>query len=234
MVALTFDDGPSVSMRQVSDAVSRAGGKATFFLNGQNWGNIYDPAKKASIKYALQQGHQIASHTWSHPHLPKLTRDQIYKEFSTIDDAIMKIAGVRPAFVRPPYGEYNDDVISVANERGQTLVNWDFDSGDSMGKTAAQSNQLYDQRVQQHPPSILTLNHDVFKSTVETVLPHALSVLTGAGYNLVTVADCLGRDPYQDSQDSQDDQDDQDSGEFRRSTSSKWSKWSKWLVGRSG
>ena len=29
------------------------------------------------------------------------------------------------------------------------------------------------------------------------VLPHAISVLKNAGYNLVTVAECLGLEPYQ-------------------------------------
>jgi len=99
--------------------------------------------------------------------------------------------------MRPPYGEYNDDVRSVAAQRGEKVVIWDFDSGDSTGSTPAQSNQAYDDLAHSHPPSVLALNHETYESTATEVLPHAISVLKGAGYKLVTVAQCLGEQPYQ-------------------------------------
>ena len=68
--------------------------------------------------------------------------------------------GVTPAFARPPYGSYNDLVRQVAQVRGQTLVTWDFDSGDSTGSTPAQSNAMYDDLVKRHPSTVLALNHE--------------------------------------------------------------------------
>jgi peptidoglycan/xylan/chitin deacetylase (PgdA/CDA1 family) len=43
-VALTFDDGPFIYTESVLNQLAAAGAKATFFVNGQNWGNIYDNA----------------------------------------------------------------------------------------------------------------------------------------------------------------------------------------------
>ncbi|KAG6917727.1 hypothetical protein DXG01_001378 [Tephrocybe rancida] len=93
-------------------------------------------------------------------------------------DALKKILGVVPAFARPPYGEYNDLFRQVAQERGQRLVNWDFDiqlnfptsSGDSVGKTPAESNQLYDDVVEEHPDTLLALNHE---NQLRTYITHA-------------------------------------------------------------
>jgi len=139
----------------------------------------------------------VASHTWAHLDLTTLTPTNINSEMARVDEALQRIIGVNPAFVRAPYGSYNDAVREVAYTRGQTLVDWDFDSGDSTGSTAAQSNAAYDKLVQAHPSTILALNHEVYAQTALVVVPHAISVLRAAGYQLVTVAECLGLQPYQ-------------------------------------
>ena len=81
VAALTFNGGPSQYLRDVSDALTAVGGKGTFFFNGQNYVNIYDSGPTSNVKYAHQQGHQLASYIWSHPHLNTLARDQVVAEF---------------------------------------------------------------------------------------------------------------------------------------------------------
>ncbi|KAG6917726.1 hypothetical protein DXG01_001377 [Tephrocybe rancida] len=161
-VALTFDDGPYKNMQKIVDQLTAAGAVGTFFFNGDNRDCIYNKESVQRAQYAFSKGHQVASHTWSHPHMPDLDRDQMVSQCSRIDDALKKILGVVPAFARPPYGEYNDLFRQVAQERGQRLVNWDFDSGDSVGKTAAESRQMYDDVVEDHPDTLLALNHEVY------------------------------------------------------------------------
>jgi len=41
-----------------------------------------------------------ASHTWSHANLQSLSHDQIDYEIQRLDEAIVKILGVRPKFLR--------------------------------------------------------------------------------------------------------------------------------------
>jgi len=196
-VALTFDDGPWYYIYDISKALVAAGAKGTFFWNGNNYGCIYDADNVKRVKYAYNAGHQVASHTWSHSHLTTLTWDQIHDEMWRVEQALQRILGVTPAFMRPPYGEYNDLVRQASYVRGQKLVIWDFDSGDSTGSTPAQSNAAYDQIANQRPSTILALNHEVYEQTAHTVLPHAISVLQAKGYNLVTLAECMGMQPYQ-------------------------------------
>ncbi|KAF7979559.1 hypothetical protein HWV62_41832 [Athelia sp. TMB] len=195
--ALTFDDGPEEYIYNISRQLIAAGAKGTFFWNGNNYGCIYDEVNVKRVQYAYGKGHMVASHTWDHADLTTLDSDGINNELFLVEQAFQRLLGVTPAFLRPPYGNYNDLVRQIAAQRGQQLVTWDFDSGDSTGSTAAQSNAAYDALVKQHPKTILALNHEVYETTAYTVVPHAIKTLQAAGYNLVTVAECLGMQPYQ-------------------------------------
>jgi peptidoglycan/xylan/chitin deacetylase (PgdA/CDA1 family) len=196
-VALTFDDGPYVYLYDISKALVAAGAKGTFFFNGNNYGCIYSADNVKRVKYAYSKGHQVASHTWSHADLTKLSWDRNHNEFWRMEQALMRIVGVKPAFIRPPYGKYNNLVRQVAAVRGQKLVTWDFDCGDSVGVSPSQSKQRYTNIANAHPSTLLALNHEVYERTAHDVVPHAISVLKAKGYRLVTVAECLGLPAYQ-------------------------------------
>ncbi|KAK0236198.1 carbohydrate esterase family 4 protein [Armillaria nabsnona] len=196
-VALTFDDGPWVYLYDVSKALVAKGAKGTFFFNGNNYACIYDADEQKRVKYAYDNGHQVASHTWSHSDLTTLSWDQIHDEMWRVELALQRILGVVPAFMRPPYGNYNDLVRSASYIRGQKLVIWDFDSGDSVGASVAESKSRYDQAISQHPDTLLPLNHETIETTVHQVLPYVIDRLQAAGYRLVTLAECLGEAPYQ-------------------------------------
>ncbi|CAE7097180.1 unnamed protein product [Rhizoctonia solani] len=196
-VALTFDDGPYTWTDKLVDLLDENGAKGTFYFNGNNFGCIYDEANANRAKYVYDKGHQVASHTWDHKRLSDLSGDALVAEFSKIDDAIKKITGAVPAFVRPPFGDYDDQVLQVASSRGQIVTNWDFDSGDAAGVSPAESKNQYSKLVASSPGSILTLNHETHESTIEDVIPFAIQQIKAKGFKMVTVAECLGESPYQ-------------------------------------
>ncbi|CAE6471485.1 unnamed protein product [Rhizoctonia solani] len=196
-VAITFDDGPYNWTTELVDLLDSYGAKGTFFVNGNNYGCIYSEENAKRLQHLVERGHQIASHTWAHEHLPQLTGERLNAEFYKTNDAIRKITGCSPAFMRPPYGEYNDEVVEKAAMNGQTVVIWDFDSADSIGATAEQSKSHYDNILGQHSSNILTLNHETIETTPHQVIPYALKKIQEKGYRMVTVAECLGMEPYQ-------------------------------------
>ena len=61
VVALTFDDGPSTYTNQLLDTLANSGHRATFFVNGQNWGSIWDNV--GAVQRMVNEGHQVGSHT---------------------------------------------------------------------------------------------------------------------------------------------------------------------------
>ncbi|KAH9483589.1 putative peptidoglycan-N-acetylglucosamine deacetylase [Psilocybe cubensis] len=66
----------AATVYDIVNALDAAGAKGTFFVNGNNWGCIYDQANVDRVKYAYNHGHQLASHTWAHKDLNTLTWDQ--------------------------------------------------------------------------------------------------------------------------------------------------------------
>jgi peptidoglycan/xylan/chitin deacetylase (PgdA/CDA1 family) len=68
----------------VLDQFKAANAKATFFITGINInkGAIDDASKPwaAIIKRMLAEGHQVASHTWSHQDLSAITKEQRYDQ----------------------------------------------------------------------------------------------------------------------------------------------------------
>ncbi|KAG2018458.1 chitin deacetylase [Coprinopsis cinerea AmutBmut pab1-1] len=116
--------------------------------------------------------------------------------FSIAAEALFKITGAFPRFTRPPFGAFNDDVLEVARFHGQIIANWDFDSRDTGGYSALQSIEGYNSLIASRPSSILTLNHEINEGTARVLIPEIVRSLQAAGYRLVTVAECLGVEPY--------------------------------------
>ncbi|KAJ7660214.1 carbohydrate esterase family 4 protein [Mycena polygramma] len=196
-IALTFDDGPYNYLRSISDQFTAAGAKATFLMNGYNWDCIYDPTRVADVQYAYAAGHMIGSHTWSHADLSNCTAAQIEDAMYRMEEAFSRILGIKPAFMRPPYGNYNANIQSIAAARGQSLALWDTDTGDADGNTVAQSEAVYDNVTNSGAKNALILEHETEKTTANTLVPYAINLFRSKGYNLVTMAQCLGVDPYQ-------------------------------------
>ncbi|KAF7323270.1 Glycoside hydrolase/deacetylase [Mycena chlorophos] len=194
-IALTFDDGPYDNLRSISDHFTAAGAKATFFWNGKYRDCIYN--RVTDMQYAYNAGHLIGSHTWSHANLSALSTAQIQDEMYRVELAFSRILGIRPAFMRPPYGEYTGNVQSIAASRGQALALWDTDTEDADGETVAYSEAVYNQVVSSNAKNALILEHETVSTTASTLVPYAINLFQSHGYNLVTLATCLGVSPYQ-------------------------------------
>jgi peptidoglycan/xylan/chitin deacetylase (PgdA/CDA1 family) len=55
------------------------------------------------------EGHQIASHTWSHQDLSAITAAQRYEQMVKLEMALSNILGKFPTYVRPPYSSCTAD-----------------------------------------------------------------------------------------------------------------------------
>ncbi|KAK6907885.1 hypothetical protein I203_101886 [Kwoniella mangroviensis CBS 8507] len=188
-VALTFDDGPYDYEQDVANALN--GGKGTFFLNGNNYGCIYDKADQ--IKSLSAQGHTLGSHTWSHADLTQLDEGGIHQELEKVEQAFIKILGLKPLYFRPPYGSYNDLVLKVLSDRGyKKLFLWSEDTGDANGESTGYSEGVLDGVANSYPSPHMVLSHSTIQTTSSEVLPNSVWKIQQAGYSLVAVDTCLG------------------------------------------
>lgn len=196
--AYTWDDGPYIYHSEVVNAFNNVGGKTTFFVNGDNWSCIYDESSVQNMRTTYEAGHMVASHTWSHADLTTLSHAQIDVEIQRLDEAFIKILGVRPRFIRPPYGSINDEVATyIQQTHGKTIVLWSDDSGDSTGGSAQGSYNFYQAFANAGPGQPhLTLSHETEPSGIGALRMGTVPLLANAGIKLVTVAQCLDAEPY--------------------------------------
>ncbi len=129
MCALTFDDGPHPRTHKVLDALKEENVRATFFVLGENV--QYLPYVITRIH---NEGHEIASHAFSHTALTSLSPEEIYKEISDTTDLLGDLGVPKPRFLRPPLGAYDKKVARVARTLELDVVLWSTDSYDWQGR----------------------------------------------------------------------------------------------------
>jgi peptidoglycan/xylan/chitin deacetylase (PgdA/CDA1 family) len=79
---------------------------------------------------ALNDGHTICSHTWSHPQMTSLTSEEVVAQLYWTQKAIKEAMGITPKCWRPPYGDVDDRVRAIAWQMGMRTILWDQDSND--------------------------------------------------------------------------------------------------------
>ncbi|KAJ3127142.1 Carbohydrate esterase 4 protein [Nowakowskiella sp. JEL0407] len=197
--AFTFDDGPKLYEPELLTKLNNYGVKVTFFFNSNNWVNITTEPYRSWVKSAFDAGHQIASHTATHPYLTSLTSAQILSELKQVEDAFFSIFGKKPAVMRPPFGDFNDAVLQTVEAAGyNSAAIWNVDTQDWQHNNVTQSMAYVKDAIETKCPtpgtaSILELSHSTTSSSVDLVdamIPYVLS----RGYTFVTVAECLGLD----------------------------------------
>lgn len=182
MVALTFDDGPSVHTPRLLNIFKKHGGKGTFFVVG----NLIDK-NKVVAKRIVNEGHEIASHAWSHSDLSQLSLEKGQKEIQKTHDKIYEITGVYPKIIRPPYGSYNDTVKYSAYTCNEAIVLWSVDTLDWKTRNA---NAVYRSVMSSVSDGAIILCHDLHGTTVDA-MERVIPDLIEKGYQLVTVSQLL-------------------------------------------
>ncbi|KAL2914901.1 chitin deacetylase [Polyrhizophydium stewartii] len=190
--AQTFDDGPSDPTPALLDELKKRNVKVTFFVVGSRVLERPDVLRRA-----FAEGHQIALHTWSHPHLPSVPSEQLVAEMLFTARIVKETIGVTPKFMRPPYGETDARVRSVMKRLGLVSVIWSFDSEDSAGSTTVVRDMTaFAARTPKDGP--VTLEHDLF-ATQARQGPGATDGILAAGYKIVRLDECTGMQAYDDS-----------------------------------
>ncbi|KAI8369455.1 uncharacterized protein BYT42DRAFT_584541 [Radiomyces spectabilis] len=196
-VALTYDDGPYQYTSALVDLLDKHQIRATFFINSRNFWELSDNIEaQNAVAKAFKSGHQIASHTYSHAHLTQISEQEVETEMLALDRQIIDITGKRPAFMRPPYGEYNDRTVDQLNNMGYTVVMWNMDTKDYETHDLKQEMDHVHRALNDNSGGYISLAHDVFEQTSTELTEQMIKELGAKGFKFVTVAECFGLPPY--------------------------------------
>jgi len=168
--------------QQLIDILGKHNIRATFFVVG-DWVDKYPE----SVKALHEAGHEVMNHSNTHAHMSKLSREEIVADVNACNDKIESVTGVRPTLIRPPYGEYDDNVITAIRSIGMEPIQWDVDSLDWKDLPAPEIAQRVTSKVQ---PGSIVLFHNAAKHTPEA-LPGIIETLLQNGYTFVPISELI-------------------------------------------
>ena len=168
--------------QQLIDILGRYNIKVTFFVVGE-WVDKYPE----SVKALADAGHEIMNHSNNHAHFNSLSSAEIAADINACNDKIEAITGVRPTLFRPPYGEYDDHVITAVRGLGMEPIQWDVDSLDWKELSASEITQRVTSKVQ---PGSIVLFHNAALHTPEA-LPGIIETLLQNGYSFVPISQII-------------------------------------------
>ena len=189
-IALTFDDGISMITQNVLKILRRE---------------------------MIEDGHVVASHSYSHPNFDEYWPEGIQHEMNRAKDLFHKHMGKSPRFMRPPFGNTTPRTVKALHDLGYFIIRWNVGTNDWMHKKAPekalvefssklpdrekinsirwQKNGLTELGVKTMINSILdsriVLMHDIHLGIVN-FLPRLISHARNLGYRFVSMDECLG------------------------------------------
>ena len=189
-VALSFDAAwGNEDTAQIMDILAKHNVKVTFFMTG-GWVESFPE----DVKYIASQGHDLGNHSENHKNMSQLSDEEIRSELQKVHDKVKALTGQDMTLFRPPYGDYDDQVVTVSRDMGYYPVQWDVDSLDwkdygteSIIKTVLNHKHLGN--------GSIILMHNGAKYT-PAALDAVITGLQDAGYELVPISQLIYRDNY--------------------------------------
>lgn len=171
----------------ILDTLSKNKVHITFFMVG-DWVDKYPEY----VKKIADNGHEIANHSNTHPHVNQLNVDKNMEEIKLCSEKIEKITGDKTTLYRGPYGEYNDTVINAANALKHVTIQWNLDTLDYTGLTGEEMWKRLDSKLSN---GSIILSHNGTKHTADS-LELLLHNIKEKGYEVVTVSELIYKDNY--------------------------------------
>lgn len=187
-VAISFDCAWGVDYTQkLLDIMAQNDIRCTFFAV-QFWVEKYP----AYVKKIVEAGHEMGTHSRTHPYMSTLTKAQIQDELTTSSQAIEKLTNKKVTLFRPPYGDYNNTLIDTCKEMGLYPIQWDVDSLDWKNLSAT---EIAMRIINGTKNGSIILCHNNGLHTAEA-LPLIFSTLKNRGFTFVPISELIYKENY--------------------------------------
>ena len=189
-VALSFDAAwGNEDTQKILEILAKHNVHATFFMTG-GWVDSYPE----DVKAILAGGHDLGNHSENHKNMSQIYNDDKEQELMKVHEKVKNLTGYEMFLFRPPYGDYDNDVIKTATKCGYYPIQWDVDSldwkdygVDSIVNTVCSNKHLGN--------GSIILCHNGAKFTADA-LDTLITNLKGQGYEIVPISELIYRDGY--------------------------------------
>ena len=179
VIYLTFDAGYENGYTPaILEALKKHGVTATFFLVGN-----YITTQPELVKQMLDEGHQVANHTYNHPNMSSISSpDSFRKELEDLENAFEKATGQKMVkYYRPPQGKYSINNLKMAKELGYSTFFWSLAYVDWYNDKQPTREAAFEKLLGRIHPGAVVLLHSTSKTNSE-ILDELLTKWEEMGY----------------------------------------------------
>ena len=205
-LVLTFDDGPDPTWTpKILDVLKKEGVPGTFFMIGSQAAQYPD-----IVKRVFAEGHEIGSHSYTHPNMAHVSEDRVRLELSATQRAFESILGRSVVLFRPPYNADSEPhtygeimPIAVAGEQGYVTAgetidpdDWEIIRTDVSGQKVKLTGDMIAKEVESkldYGQAILLHDGGGDRSATLDSLAQMIEALKARGYTFTTVGGLEGR-----------------------------------------
>lgn len=189
-VALTFDACSTLDRSQydkkVIEVLRKEKVPATLFVSGR-WAETH---VKELMDLAGDPLFEIANHSYIHPHMTEVPASRRKEELLWTQEILYSLTGRVPRFFRPPYGEWNPDLVQEAAKLGLRTVEYDLPSGDPDKHVTVE--KLTDWVVRKaHPGSVVVMHMNRHGWHTAESLPAIIKALRAKGLVFSRIGDMV-------------------------------------------
>lgn len=178
-IILTFDQGYENGFTApILDTLKEKNVKAIFFLTGD-----YAKKEDALVKRMIDEGHILGNHGMTHASLPELNPNELSEEVMSLHEFVMEKYGYEMQYLRPPCGEYSEDMLMQCQKLGYKTLMWSFAYVDWETDAQPDETMALDKMSSSAHGGAIYLLHSV-SSTNAAVLGKAIDNLRNQGFIL--------------------------------------------------
>ena len=190
VVALTFDDGPTVvGTSEILGVLDEMNVKATFFLIGAELEQNMAEGRKI-----VAAGHELGNHSYSHDRMILVTPSFVQQEIEKTDKLIREAGYSKEINFRPPFGKKLLTLPYYLSRTGRKTIMWDVEP-DSLPEIASDSKRIIEETRSKVRPGSIILLHAMYPSRQQSLkaVRGIIESLERDGYRFVTVSELLAR-----------------------------------------
>lgn len=181
-ISLSFDAAwGNEDTGKILEVLKKHNVKVTFFMTG-GWVEKYPD----DVRAIAAAGHDLGNHSENHKQMSQLNAEQCKEELMKVHEKVKILTGKEMKLFRPPYGDYNDNLIETASACGYHVIQWDVDSLDWKDYSASTIIDKVCNHKHLGNGSII-LCHNGAKHTAEA-LDEMITTLKKKGFELVPIS----------------------------------------------
>lgn len=172
----------SEQITKMMKILEKKNAKMSFFLGG-----VWVNRNKELVKKMCSEGHDLQNHGYYHKRPSILNKQNNIKEVKDTESLIYNITGYKTKLFEPPYGDFDDNTISILDSINYKVITWSIDTID--WREDANRDVIMNRIKKKLHPGAIILIHP--KAVTAELLEEMIDYIYSQGYKMVTVSEIV-------------------------------------------